>query len=67
MPEDVLSPIAAHDSITAVLQFLMYEHAQGRPVDMGALLACVAAINELAAPSAPGTDIKTVLARLGLA
>jgi hypothetical protein len=58
--------IDAHDSITAVLQYLIFEHAQGRPVDMGILLTAVAAINELAAPAMPSSDIRAVLARLGL-
>ena len=61
-----LSAIDAHASVTACLQYLMNEHAQGRPVDMGILLTCVAAINELAAPSMPSTDIRAVLAQLGL-
>ncbi len=60
-----------HATIAAILQYLMIQHEQGRPVDMGALLAVLTAFNELLAARpasiAASGAVRDALAQLGVA
>jgi hypothetical protein len=59
-----------HASIAAVLQYLMIQHEKGLPVDMGALLTVISALNELTAvrPQSIAANgmLRGQLARLGI-
>lgn len=59
-----------HASIAAILQYLMLQHERGAPVDMGAVLAVLSALNELLAarPASiqANQSLREVLTQIGV-